>query len=177
MNFKPLLLAALLVAPLAFAQSAPTPAEGQSGSPQGGRSMNKHFMASDTNKDGAVSREEAQAAFERHFATLDGDKDGKVTPEEIKGAHVSARKMRADRFRAAFDASYKKADLNGDGMLSREEASTGMPRLGRAFDRFDGNKDGQLTTAEIQTVASKHGRRYGEHHGLRHHGHHRGPRT
>lgn len=176
MKLKPLLLAALLVTPLAFAQSTPMSSDARSGSPHGGRSMNKHFMASDANKDGAVSREEAQAAFERHFATLDGDKDGKVTPEEIKRAHVNARKMRADRFRAAFDASYKKADLNGDGVLSREEANAGLPRLSRGFDRLDSDKNGQLTVAEIETAASKHGRRHGGHHGSRH-GHHRGPRT
>lgn len=177
MNLKPLLLAALLVTPLAFAQSTPMSSDARSGSPHGSRgSMNKHFMGSDTNKDGAVSREEAQAAFERHFTALDGDKDGKVTQEEMKAAHVNARKLRADGYRAAFDARYKKADLNGDGMLSREEATTGMPRLSRTFDRFDGNKDGQLTTAEIQTAARMHGRRHGGHHGSRH-GHHHGPRT
>lgn len=47
---------------------------------------------------------------------------------------------------------FKKADANGDGRLSREEAQKGMPLVARDFDRIDANKDGQVTPDEIEAA-------------------------
>lgn len=49
-------------------------------------------------------------------------------------------------------------DTNGDGFVSREEAST-HPRFAESFDRIDANKDGQLSLDELRSA--------------RHSGHHR----
>ncbi|APV51205.1 hypothetical protein BWI17_16860 [Betaproteobacteria bacterium GR16-43] len=48
----------------------------------------------------------------------------------------------------------KKADTNGDGMISREEAK-GMPRLAKHFDEIDTNKDGQLSRDEMRAFHEK----------------------
>jgi len=45
---------------------------------------------------------------------------------------------------------FKKADTNGDGQLSREEAQKGMPQVARDFDRIDANKDGVVTLEELE---------------------------
>lgn len=47
-----------------------------------------------------------------------------------------------------FDA-WTKADSNGDGSLSREEARR-VPRLERHFDAIDGNGDGVISGAEVR---------------------------
>ncbi len=45
----------------------------------------------DTNKDGAVSRDEFLAAHAKHFDMADANKDGNLTPEERKAAHAKMR--------------------------------------------------------------------------------------
>lgn len=47
------------------------------------------------------------------------------------------------------EGHFKRADTDGNGMLSRAEAEKGMPRLARHFDQIDTNKDGQLSRQEI----------------------------
>ncbi len=67
-----------------------------------------------------------------HFERLDADKDGKVSAEEA-GA-ISAR-------------AFQRADKNGDGVITPDEA----PRL---FERIDANDDGQITAEELAAVWS-----------------------
>lgn len=49
----------------------------------------------------------------------------------------------------------KANDKNGDGKITKEEAS---PQLKRAFDRVDTNKDGAIDEAELKTLAERLGR-------------------
>jgi Ca2+-binding EF-hand superfamily protein len=46
-------------------------------------------------------------------------------------------------------------DANGDGTVSREEA-TKFPRLAKHFDAIDTNKDGALSRAELHAHHAKH---------------------
>lgn len=43
---------------------------------------------------------------------------------------------------------FVKADINGDGALSRDEAK-GMPRVSAHFDEIDADHDGRVTLQEI----------------------------
>jgi EF hand domain-containing protein len=43
----------------------------------------------------------------------------------------------------------KAADTNGDGMISRAEASA-LPMIAKHFDEIDANHDGQVTTDELR---------------------------
>jgi len=52
---------------------------------------------------------------------------------------------------------FKKADTNGDGKLSKEEAQAGMPRLAKNFDAIDTNQDGFITPDEIKAAMAKRG--------------------
>jgi len=65
----------------------------------------------------------------------------KADPEKCR-AEAQARSR--ERFR--------KADTNGDGRISREEAQKGMPQLARDFDRIDANKDGMVTMEELEAA-------------------------
>ena len=169
MKTRIVLITALLASTLAFAQGTPPAPAGATapGGPGGpGRpmlGMQHHggpgdlFRDADANKDGAVSREEAQNMFNQHFNAMDLNKDGKLTPEEMRSAREAQRKNRTGRFQAAMDERFKKADANGDGSLSREEATASMPRMARDFDRLDANKDGKLTREELQNAAHHRG--------------------
>ena len=46
---------------------------------------------------------------------------------------------------------FNTADVNHDGLLSRDEARKGMPRLADHFDEIDTDHDGELAVAEIVT--------------------------
>ena len=52
-------------------------------------------------------------------------------------------------------ARLKKADANGDGMISRDEAQAGLPQLYKHFDEVDANHDGQVTAEELQAFHQK----------------------
>jgi hypothetical protein len=112
----------------------------------------------DTNGDGAVTQDEAQAAanarIEKTFAELDANHDGQITQDEISAAHDARR---AD-MEAKFAARLKQADSNGDGPLSKEEVQAGMPMLSRGFDRLDSNHDGALSVEEIKAGRTTMGR-------------------
>lgn len=50
--------------------------------------------------------------------------------------------------RMAAEAAFTKADVNGDGKLSKEEAAK-LPAIAAKFDKLDADKDGSLTLAEF----------------------------
>ncbi len=50
--------------------------------------------------------------------------------------------------RMAVEAAFAKADANGDGKVSREEAAK-VAAIGTKFDTLDKDKDGVLTLAEF----------------------------
>ena len=78
MKSASLMIAALLTAAPALAQTPPPP----------GGHGGKFWEATDTNKDGVLTAEEWAAAGRRPegFAMMDANKDGKVTREEGRAA-------------------------------------------------------------------------------------------
>ena len=63
--------------------------------------------------------------------------DTTISPDRIE---KSGAKMR-ERFEAA--------DLDHDGLLSRDETAKGFPHLSKHFDEIDTNHDGKLSIQEI----------------------------
>ena len=60
------------------------------------------------------------------------------------------RRARREAARTRFDEHFAKADVDGDGALSRPEAEKGMPRLAKKFDRIDTDHDGRITRDELR---------------------------
>ncbi len=54
----------------------------------------------------------------------------------------------AAKDKVVVESAFAKADANGDGKLSRDEAAR-LPGIGARFDEFDKNKDGVLTLDEF----------------------------
>jgi hypothetical protein len=87
----------------------------------------------------------------------------KDNPEKCREAKAKAQQRREEckanpeKCRAEAQAQgrerFKKADANGDGRLSREEAKKGMPQVARSFDRIDANKDGMVTLEELEAAS------------------------
>jgi hypothetical protein len=65
----------------------------------------------------------------------------KANPEKCRAEEQAQRRER-----------FKRADANGNGRLTREEATKGMPLVARDFDRIDANKDGGVTLEELEAA-------------------------
>ena len=128
------------------------------------------FQRLDANRDGAVTREEAQAAKGYRGARKGGQAEGKAG---------RSREQRADHRATMFD----RLDANRDGSISRAEFTAaparherradgqgkagmakmgGMGRMGRMglgghmFETADANRDGRVTMAEATAAAYRH---------------------
>lgn len=71
-------------------------------------------------------------------------------------AHAQSKDPAADqqatgKDRTAFESAFKRADTNGDGKLSKEEASR-LPGIAARFDELDKNKDGVLSPDELTST-------------------------
>ena len=132
-------IAALLVASLAQAGDTPPPGPGR--------------YPMDANKDGFVTREEAQSfpMLSAQFDAVDTNKDGKLDTAEMD-AH---RQAMHGQMRAHGEERWKAADTDGDGAISRDEAKVAMPRLFAEFDKLDANNDGKVTRDEMRAVRSQ----------------------
>ena len=117
---------------------------------RGGFAMHR-FENLDQNKDGKVTRAEMLSRATERFDKADTNKDGKVTPEERKAS-----------FQQFAEQRFAEQDKNKDGALSADE----LPgHFAKRMEKFDTNKDGKLTRAELQALADQHKGRFGKHFG------------
>ena len=178
--------AALAGAGIAVAQTSPAPA------PHRGHMMKtetradvqahiaKLFAKVDANRDGFVTRAEADATVAQRtakaekrgdrrgarFDRLDANHDGQVTKAEADAVHQARMARRAARG----DQLFARSDANRDGVISRAEFDATAGRMharlkhaglhrgfaGRMFDTVDLNKDGRLSLSEAQQAALQH---------------------
>ena len=147
-------LLALTSASVAYAQAP----GGGPGGPKGERAqqMLERIKTADTNGDGKISREEANASLPRiakNFDAIDTNKDGFITMDELQAAGGKGGRMHK------MHEHLKAADTNGDGKFSREEANASLPRIAKNFDAIDTNKDGFVTMEELRAFHEANGGR------------------
>ena len=156
--------AALLASAAAIAQLAPAPTSQA-------KSAKVH------------TRAEVQAKVAEHFARIDTNRDGSVTKTEADAARTAVRaqftERRQERREDRHEQAFERMDGNRDGAISRAEwdASAaqrqqrvaaragdgrkfhggGMHNLGgHMFEMADANKDGRVTLQEAQAAALRH---------------------
>jgi hypothetical protein len=116
------------------------------------------MLRADTDGDGRVSRDEAEAAGAKRsaswFEKLDTDKDGYVTQEEIS----QAKATRHAGMKARFEKRFQEADANNDGQLSLDEVQANMPKLADRFSTLDKDKNGTLSKEELAAGGAHHRR-------------------
>ncbi|OAI41622.1 hypothetical protein AYO40_02915 [Planctomycetaceae bacterium SCGC AG-212-D15] len=123
------------------------------------RMVNQILERFDKNKDGKISKDEAQGNLAENFDRLDTNKDGYLDRKELTAI---ARRMVANGAggggapnaprgpaRPDFDAY----DKDADGRLTREEVK-GTP-LEPLFDAMDANKDGKVSRKEFDAYYRK----------------------
>jgi len=143
-----------------------------------GRNYSEEFS------DGKISEDEAPSRLAQHFDRVDADGDGQVTLEEMRsmalrrGMKRFGQRMDADgdgklsssEFVDARVARWKRADVDGDDAVTKEEIRSAIrnkrghfrgrgrgpgmkPReRGGRFAAMDANDDGKVTKAEMEVA-------------------------
>jgi Ca2+-binding EF-hand superfamily protein len=107
-----------------------------SGSPAFAASRAMHIL--DTDKDGTIDMNEANAAAAALFDQLDRDKDGTLDAKELHG-RLNLHEI-------------KKADPDHDGTISKDEY---LALVAELFKRADHDGDGTLDEHELRSPAGR----------------------
>jgi Ca2+-binding EF-hand superfamily protein len=108
-----------------------------------------HWKNADADKDGKVSRAEAEKAAPRMaqgFDRVDADGDGQLTEAELHAARDGWR----DKHRGDLRDQFEAADKDGDKALNLAEAQVAFPRMAEDFSKLDTNNDGKVTPEELR---------------------------
>ncbi len=117
--------------------------------------LRDRFRDADANGDGQVTYEELRSSnpgvSAARFKQMDRNRDGVLSPADRQPAQRGNDSARNETRGARADAATKlmETDGNGDGTVSFEEVIIAKPGFPRdAFDRYDINKDGVLSSAD-----------------------------
>lgn len=130
------------------------------------------FASMDVNSDGLANDADRDARLAQHFDRMDSDKNGAISREEFtaghaamhgmgggdrKGHHMGHRdgmKMGGHHGRMGGQRGHmmKMADKNGDGAISAAEFTEAHLAM---FDKADANGDGTVTAAERKAAMEK----------------------
>jgi Ca2+-binding EF-hand superfamily protein len=119
------------------------------------RYVAKLLQGLDRNKDGKISKAEAQGRIAQAFDQFDANRDGYLDKEELRklAARLVAQPGGGDGRLQSTGPDFDALDKNADGRLTRDELK-GTP-FADAFDAMDANKDGKVTPAEFEAFLKK----------------------
>ncbi len=152
-------VAAALMAAGAACSKTPdhAPAPQADGQAAGGGGM----MRADTNGDGKISLDEWVKSRHAQFERIDANHDGKITADEIEAAQKAQEARMAERGGGQgggrggnMAERLKRADANGDGVITAEEYDGVMAMQ---FKRLDANGDGFITQDELAAMRERMG--------------------
>jgi len=138
------------------------------------------LTVADRNRDGWITRDEAEAGFPAHFELLDGDADGVVTMAEFMNCRAGTGIRKTTRLSATLPANHPvfAADRDGNAkldeaewMATAQELYAGTPTIAGAsrnatFDaamagfalpsaQADSNGDGLINVVEVGTAITR----------------------
>lgn len=182
MTGKTLTLAAIVGSLLIGTSASAVLAQQGMGRGPGGEGRFVHMLQEfDTNKDGKISKEEAEAARDKMFTTIDADNDGVLTPGEFRKHREAMRAARQAEMQANAPAQNGQGQGQGNGPAAGEGQGQGPqdgtgpmnaepPRDGTG-NQFGWGRHGQRDDndgprqGKGRGWGDSDGQRYGMHHG------------
>ena len=140
---------AMLSPPLRAAESTNAVKSGKAGKADTRRST--QLARADRDGNGMLSRDEVRVGAPRlvaPFDAIDVNHDDQLSPQEIRTWSRSHAQQRGRDGQTALAAHFTRADVDGNGLLSRDEAAAYLPRVAAKFHRVDANRDGVVTMEE-----------------------------
>ncbi len=121
---------------------------------QQSRSNTSGVMRYDTNKDGAVDRDEWNAGQEARFKRLDTNSDGKLSQDELFARTPAAGNsvLPSDRQASRQSSYFQRLDTDKDGVVTLAEF---MAQGDRNFVRCDLDKNGRIDSAECRQALQR----------------------
>lgn len=107
----------------------------------------EHLKEVDSNGDGVVTKDEADAAHQAHFGKSDTDNDGTISYEEFEVKAIERAREHAKKM-------FAHMDKDEDGNINAEEFSS---RSAGKFDKMDVDGDGKVTKEEMNAHHKSHG--------------------
>jgi Ca2+-binding EF-hand superfamily protein len=139
-NLVGLMVVGLLVTPQLFA------ADEGNGAEHPLQALVQKLKAADKDGDGRLSKEEAPGPLKENFAKIDANGDGYIDKQELQEQFGKQFAVQA------ILTQLKKADQDGDGKLSKDEA----PQFLKGhFDQVDANSDGYVDGPEVKAALTK----------------------
>ena len=109
-----------------------------------------YFKNTDTNNDGALTKEEMAASRMQRLGGADTDKDGFISAAELTEHHAAQMRAKQDGHFSGFAGRF---DANKDGKVALDEIKAFDPPY---FKDADANGDGKLTQDEMKAAKGKH---------------------
>lgn len=121
---------------------------------QQSRSNTSGVMRYDTNKDGAVDRDEWNAGQEARFKRLDTNGDGRLSQDELFARTPAAGNsvLPSDRQASRQSSYFQRLDTDKDGFVTLTEF---MAQGERNFVRCDLDKNGRIDAAECRQALQR----------------------
>ncbi|ODT99797.1 MAG: hypothetical protein ABS83_01255 [Rhodospirillales bacterium SCN 65-16] len=121
---------------------------------QQSRSNTSGVMRYDTNKDGAVDRDEWTAGQEARFKRLDTNGDGKLSQDELFARTPAAGSsiLPSDRQASRQSSYFQRLDTDKDGVVTLTEF---IAQGERNFLRCDLDKNGRIDAAECRQALQR----------------------
>ena len=172
-TFRSALLAAALVAALpALAQPAAPPSAAGGANQGGPRGPGALFEEMDANKDSRVTWDETWAFVQRRFNAADADKDGGLTRQEADALRPANRRPggpqggggaapavdQAARMSRFGDVVFRGVDANRDGRVTLDEV---RPAVEARFRGLDADGDNAVERSELPQRRQGGGPRHG----------------
>lgn len=134
-------------------------AQGMEGGQQTG-GLDKSFMDLDANLDGVVSQDEARGSMvlSPSFSQADANADGNIDRSEFSAFESSLYSGAPGTTGGAAGGgiSFSSLDVNGDGMISQDEAGA-HPNLSSQFTTADADQDGSISESEFSAFEASVG--------------------